>query len=203
MPRTSATIALRILTEFARSRRVLMLWILFPAALLIIFGWVRADKLGAGPAFAATAPGILIGAGLFFSCLGGPVSVIAAERERYTLRRLLAAPVGGYSYLLGVFIAHLAVAVGQVGVVYGITYLIGGRFAGSMGLAVVVLILSVLAYTGWVSLSERGWPAAPRTSTGRWPASASPCSCWAEPSFPLKTCRRSFTRSPSSIPSIT
>lgn len=148
MPHSSFTIARRILTELSRSRRVLALWILFPAALLVLFGWVRADTLGTGPAFATTAPGILIGAGFFFSCLGGPVTVLVSERERRTLRRLLAAPLDGYSYLLGVVLAHLAVAAGQVVIVYGITYAVGGRFAGSIGLGAGVLGFSVLAYAG-------------------------------------------------------
>lgn len=144
----SFIVAGRILTEFRRSRRTFALWIVFPAAMLVLFGWVGADELGVGPAFALTAPGILIGAGLFFSCLGGPVSVLVGERERRTLRRTLVAPLDGSAYLAGLVLAHLAVAAGQVVLVYGITYAVGGRFAGSLPLGAAILVLTVVAYVG-------------------------------------------------------
>lgn len=144
----SAIVAARILTELRRSRHVLALWIIFPAAMLVIFGWVRADDMGLGPAFSSTAPGILIGAGLFFSCLGGPVSVLVAERERRTMRRLLASPLSGYAYFLGLVLAQLVVAAVQVALVYSITCAAGGGFAGSLFLGAAVIALSVLAYVG-------------------------------------------------------
>jgi ABC-2 type transport system permease protein len=146
--RQALAVAGRILTELGRSRRVFALWVLFPAAMLILFGWVRADRMGLPEAFSATAPGILIGAGLFFSCLGGPVSLLIAERERRTLRRLLASPLDGRDYLLGVLGAYLVVAAAQVLLVYGLTVAVGGRFAGSILLGVVIVFLSVLAYVG-------------------------------------------------------
>jgi len=145
----SLYLAGRMLLEFTRSRRVLGLWVLFPLAMLILFGWVRSDGTGSlGPAFATTAPGILIGAALFFSCLGGPVSVIVGERERGTLRRLLVSPVTGGQYFAGLTLAHLAIAFGQAGLVYGVTYLVGGRFAGSLVAGVIVLVLCTGAYVG-------------------------------------------------------
>jgi ABC-2 type transport system permease protein len=144
----SAIVAARILTELRRSRHVLALWIIFPAAMLVIFGWVRADDMGLGPAFTTTAPGILIGAGFFFSCLGGPVSVLVAERERRTMRRLLVSPLSGYAYFLGLVLAQLVVAAVQVALVYAITWAAGGRFAGSPFLGASVIVLSVLGYVG-------------------------------------------------------
>jgi ABC-2 type transport system permease protein len=138
-----------MLLELSRSRRVLGLWILFPVAMLLLFGWVRVESLGGmGPALEYTAPGILIGAALFFSCLGGPVSIIVGERERGTLRRLLASPLTGGQYFIGLTVAHVAIAMGQAGLVYGITYAAGGRFAGSLPWGVLVLLLSTGAYVG-------------------------------------------------------
>lgn len=148
MARAVFAVAARVLTEFRRSRRVLALWVLFPTAMLVLFGWVRAPDMGLGPAFTATAPGILIGAGLFFSCLGGPVAVLVAERERHTLRRLLLSPLEGSQYFLGIVVAHLAVALAQVALVYAVTIAVGGRFAGSLSLGAVIVVLSVLAYVG-------------------------------------------------------
>jgi ABC-2 type transport system permease protein len=141
-------VATRVLTEFRRSRRVFALWLLFPTAMLLLFASVRADDMGLAGALTSTAPGILVGAGLFFSCLGGPISVLVAEREHRTLRRLLLSPLDGGSYFLGIVVAHLAIAAGQVVVVYGITLGGGGHFVGSPVLGATILMLSVLAYVG-------------------------------------------------------
>jgi ABC-2 type transport system permease protein len=144
----SLVVATRILTELRRSRRVLALWIVFPAAMLLLFGSVRAARVGIAEAFTASAPGILIGAGLFFSCLGGPVAVLVAERERHTLRRLLTAPLSAHAYFVGVLVAHLAIAAAQTVLVYGITVGVGGGFRGSVVVGAGILALSVMAYVG-------------------------------------------------------
>lgn len=145
----SLSLAGRMLLELSRSRRVLGLWVLFPLAMLLLFGWVRSEEMGGlGSAFAFTAPGILIGAALFFSCLGGPISVIVGERERGTLRRLLASPMTGSQYFMGLTLAHLCIALGQAALVYGVTYLVGGRFAGSLAGGCLVFVLCTGAYVG-------------------------------------------------------
>jgi ABC-2 type transport system permease protein len=149
MLRLSFHVAGRILRELSRNRRVLVLWVAFPALMLLLFGWVYADEYGGiGPSFTATAPGILLGAALFFSCLAGPVSLLVGERERRTLRRLLLTPLSGGSYFLGIVWAHVVVALGQAAVVYVITFSMGGGFAGSLALGVFILVLSVTAYVG-------------------------------------------------------
>ncbi len=126
-----------------------MLWLLFPMLMLLLFGWVYADEYGGvGAAFTATAPGILLGAALFFSCLAGPVSLLVGERERRTLRRLLLTPLSGEAYFLGIVWAHVSIALGQTAVVYGITYAVGGGFAGSIALGLLILVLSVTTYVG-------------------------------------------------------
>jgi len=146
---TCLYLARRMLLELTRSRRVLGLWVLFPVAMLLLFGGVRSESMGgAGAAFAFTAPGILIGAALFFSCLGGPVSVMAGERERGTLSRLGATPVTGSQYFAGLVLAHLAIALGQSVLVYGITYAAGGGIDGSVAGSMVVLVLCTVAYVG-------------------------------------------------------
>lgn len=145
----SLGVAQRILLELTRNRRLLIFWILFPTLMLLLFGWVYADALGGlGPSFTWTAPGILLGAAMFFSCLSGPVSVIVGERERRTLRRLLGSPLSGSAYFLGVVWAHVAVAAGQAGIVYGITYLVGGGFRGSVLLGAAIVVVSAVSYVG-------------------------------------------------------
>ena len=100
----------------------------------------HAWKLGPTPA------GILIGAALFFSCLGGTVSILVAERERRTLRRLLISPLSPAAYFLGIVLALSVIAFFQAVIVYGLAYLMGSHFHGSVWLGVVIVALSVFAY---------------------------------------------------------
>jgi len=145
----SVRIAHRILLELMRNRRLLFFWVLFPTLMLLLFGWVYADNLGGiGPSLTSTAPGILLGAAMFFSCLGGPVSVIVGERERRTLRRLLLSPLSGVAYYGGVVGAHLAIALGQAAIIYGITFALGGGFRGPFWLGVLIMLLSAMCYVG-------------------------------------------------------
>ena len=145
----SVVVARRVLGELQRNRRLTFFWIVFPTLMLLLFGWVYADGYGGlGPSFTATAPGILIGAAMFFSCLSGPVALIVGERERRTLRRLMVSPISGHAYFLGVVWAHLVIAAGQVALVYGITYGVGGGFLGSITLGFVIVMLSAVAYVG-------------------------------------------------------
>jgi ABC-2 type transport system permease protein len=96
----------------------------------------------------AAAAGILMGAALFFSCLGGTVAIVAAERERRTLRRLLVTPLKPAAYFLGVVLAQTLLAALQVVVLCAIAWAIGARFHGSLTLALLVILLSVFAYVG-------------------------------------------------------
>lgn len=149
MLKDSLHVARRIVVELARNRRVLLMWVLFPILMLILFGWVYAKGYGGlAPSFTATAPGILLGAAMFFSCLAGPVSLLVGERERRTLRRLLLTPLRGSAYFLGIVWAHVLIAVGQLAIVYGITVAVGGGFLGSFALGGLIIILSVTTYVG-------------------------------------------------------
>jgi ABC-2 type transport system permease protein len=85
---------------------------------------------------------------MFFSCLGGPVSLIVAERERRTLRRLLISPLKPISYFIGIVFAYLIIAIGQAIIIYGISYLFGGRFHGSLVLGMLILLMSVFSFVG-------------------------------------------------------
>ena len=138
----------RILTEMARKRRSLIMWAIFPALMLVLFGLIYAGESNRSTSFDYTAPGILIGAALFFSCLGGPVALIVGEREHRTLRRLLLSPLRPSSYFLGICGAHFAIAIGQTFIVYGIAFAFGGRFHGSIPLGLAILALSVISFVG-------------------------------------------------------
>jgi ABC-2 type transport system permease protein len=141
-------VAQRLLLEQWRQKRGLIFWGLFPAMMMLLFGLVYAhnDSMRAG--LDAAAAGILVGAALFFSCLGGTVAAIAAERERGTLPRLLTTPLRPAAYFLGVVLAQLLLACMQVVILYTIALFIGAKFHGSLFLGGMILLLSVFTYVG-------------------------------------------------------
>jgi ABC-2 type transport system permease protein len=149
-------IARRILKELWRRRRSLVFWSVFPIAILLLNGLIMAERsktilpepLTLAQAMERAAPATLVGAALFFSCLGGTVATIVAEREQRTLKRLFLSPLSGISYFLGIAVAHSAIALGQTVLVGGVAIAIGARFQGSLTLSAVILALSILAYVG-------------------------------------------------------
>lgn len=109
MPRylnESITIARRILLEMWRARRSLIFWVAFPALMLVLFGLIYAGGGHTSSSFENSAPGILIGAAMFFSCLGGPVAMIVGNES--------AAPLVDF-YFAGIVLAHCLIAWGQPG----------------------------------------------------------------------------------------
>ena len=133
--RQTLGVARRILTEYARQRRTLIFWAVFPALMLLLFVPIYAANPSTAASVDTTPAGILIGAALFFSCLGGTVALIAAERERRTLRRLLV-------------LALMVVAVLQAVLVYVLAYAIGSRFRGDVLLGATIVVLSVFSFVG-------------------------------------------------------
>jgi len=128
--------------------RSLFFWAIFPAVMMLLFGLVYAHNASMRDGLDAAAAGILIGAALFFSCLGGTVAVIAAERERGTLQRLLTTPLSPAAYFSGLVMSQLSLAILQVIALYGIAYYVGARYQGSFLLGGLILLLSVFIYVG-------------------------------------------------------
>ena len=141
-------IAFRILIELVRTRRSLQMWIIFPTLMLLLLGLIYSGRNDLSVSFDRTAPGVLIGAAFFFSCLGGPIALIVGERERHTLRRLLLSPIKPASYFSGIVLAYLAIAAMQTFIVYGISFLFGGKFHGSIVYGLVIICLSVFSFVG-------------------------------------------------------
>jgi ABC-2 type transport system permease protein len=138
-------VARRVLTEYARQRRNLVFWAVFPTLMLLLFGSMyRSSKA----VLDTTPAGILIGAALFFSCLGGTVSLIVGERERRTLRRLLVSPMRPVSLFLGMALALLVIAFAQALIVFLLGSLLGAKYHGSVGLGILIILLSVFSYVG-------------------------------------------------------
>jgi ABC-2 type transport system permease protein len=149
--RESWAVARRILTELFRRRRSLISWLIFPALILMLNGLITAERADTtvSTAFEVAAPPTLVGAALFFSCLGGGVATVVSEREQQTLKRLFLSPLSGVSYFLGIFLAHSAIGVGQTLVIFAIAIFAGATFPGAAWpLAVLIIWLSILAYVG-------------------------------------------------------
>lgn len=144
----SIAIARRVLLEYWRQRRVLVFWAIFPALMLLLFGLIYRENAAMRGGFDSTPAGILIGAALFFSCLGGTVALLVAEKERGTLRRLLTSPLHPAAYFIGVVIALSVIAALQAALVFGLGRAIGAQYRGSLALGVLAVVLSVVGYVG-------------------------------------------------------
>jgi ABC-2 type transport system permease protein len=148
--RETIAVTQRILIELLRRRRSIIFWSIFPISVLILSGFILAEraKLPITDAFSYAAPSSLVGAALFFSCLGGSVATVVAEREQQTLKRLFISPLSGISYFLGIFLAHSCIGIGQTILVYTIAAFWGASFKGSLFLGLTIIILSIIAYVG-------------------------------------------------------
>jgi ABC-2 type transport system permease protein len=76
------------------------------------------------------------------------MAILATERERGTLRRLLMSPLRPAAYFMGIVLALAVVAAVQTVIVYAIAWPLGARFHGSLWLGAAVLALCVLGYVG-------------------------------------------------------
>ncbi|MGB7087247.1 MAG: ABC transporter permease [Phormidesmis sp.] len=149
--RESWAVARRILTELFRRRRSLISWMIFPALILMLNGLITAERADTtvSTAFQIAAPPTLVGAALFFSCLGGGVATVVSEREQQTLKRLFLSPLSGVSYFLGIFLAHSVIGLGQTLVIFAIALFAGATFPNAAWLLAGAIIgLSILAYVG-------------------------------------------------------
>ncbi|MGB3694483.1 MAG: ABC transporter permease [Spirulinaceae cyanobacterium] len=146
----SLAVAQRILTELWRRRRSLVFWVIFPISVLLLNGFILAERanLSTAEAMKFAAPSSLVGAALFFSCLGGSVATVVAEREQKTIKRLFLSPLSGISYFLGIFLAHSCIGIGQSILVYGLASFFGAEFSGSLILGLIIILLSIISYVG-------------------------------------------------------
>ncbi len=148
--RETLAVAQRILIELWRRRRSLIFWSIFPISVLLLNGYILAERanLSTAKAFESAAPSTLVGAALFFSCLGGSVATVVAEREQQTLKRLFISPLSGTSYFMGIFFAHSCIGMGQAFLVYTLSAFLGAKFQGSLLLGVLIILLSIISYVG-------------------------------------------------------
>jgi ABC-2 type transport system permease protein len=149
-------VAQRLWIELWRRRGRLIFWAVFPVTVLVMNGLIFAERsktalpepLTLGQSLERAAPATLVGAALFFSCLGGSVAAVVSEREQRTLKRLFLSPLSGVSYFLGIGLAQSAIALGQTGLIWVTSVLLGATFQGNWVLAIAVIVLSIVAYVG-------------------------------------------------------
>mgnify|MGYP002777185488 CR=1 FL=1 len=149
-------VAQRILRELWRRRRSFIFWSVFPITVLLLNGLIMAERsqtvlpepLSLAQAMERAAPASLVGAALFFSCLGGSVATVVAEREQRTLKRLFLTPLNGTAYFLGIVLAHTVIALWQTLLVVVIAAGFGASYHGSWLLGGAIVALSILAYVG-------------------------------------------------------
>ena len=140
----------RILLELCKRKRSLIFWSIFPLSILFINGYILAERtqISLAEGMKLTAPSSLVGAALFFSCLGGSVATVVAEREQKTLKRLFISPLSGISYFLGIFLAHSFIGIGQTLLVYVVILSQGITISGSIILGLMIIFLSIISYVG-------------------------------------------------------
>ena len=140
----------RIITELLKRKRSLIFWFIFPVSILFINSYIIAEraKIDVTLAMKISAPSTLMGAALFFSCLGGTVATIVREREQKTLKRLFISPLRGISYFLGILFAHSVIGLGQAILIYAIVFFFGKPITGSLVLGLIVIFLSIISYVG-------------------------------------------------------
>ncbi|MEO1350971.1 MAG: ABC transporter permease [Cyanobacteria bacterium J06635_15] len=148
--RETVAVAQRILIELLRRKRSLIFWVIFPVLVLILNGLILEERaqLSRAEALQAALPPTLVGAALFFSCLGGSIATLVAEREQRTLKRLFLSPLSGLSYFLGVFVSHCLIGLVQAGMIYAIALSSGSSFNGSPLLQFAIILVSIAAYVG-------------------------------------------------------
>lgn len=150
----SLAITQRILIELFRRKRSLIFWGIFPIFVLLINSYIIAEraKITTILAMKISAPSSLVGAALFFSCLGGTIATIVSEREGKTIKRLFISPLNGVSYFLGIFLAHSFIGILQTILIYGllltILFLKDMSISGSIFLGLIIIILSIISYVG-------------------------------------------------------
>lgn len=148
--RETIAVAQRILIELFRRHRSLIFWAIFPISILFLNAYILAERgnLSLANAMEYAAPSSLVGAALFFSCVGGSVSTVVAEREQKTIKRLFISPLTGISYFLGIFFAHSFIGIGQTILVYTLATFFGAKFSGSIVLGLVIILLTIIGYVG-------------------------------------------------------
>jgi ABC-2 type transport system permease protein len=146
----AAAVAQRILAELWCRRRSLIFWGIFPVLLLVLNSLILQERMQISleAAYTNAAPPTLVGAALFFSCLGGSIATVVSEREQQTLKRLFLTPLSGVAYFLGICLAFITIGLGQAVLVYAIALLQGGTFAGNWLSGLLVVLLSIAAYVG-------------------------------------------------------
>ena len=143
------TIAHRVLLEQFRLRRSIIFWIVFPTLMLLIFGLIYAGGGRTSSSFDTHGTRDSYRCGTVFLSVWADRYLSLSPKEsagRYVdcfFHRSAHHPIFlVFSSLIWV------IAIGQAIIVYGIAFLFGGRFHGSLLLGILVVSLSVFSFVG-------------------------------------------------------
>lgn len=148
--RETLAVAQRILAELWCRKRSLIFWAIFPALLLILNSLIFQERtqISLAQAYANALSPTLVGAALFFSCLGGSLATVVSEREQQTLKRLFLSPLSGVSYFMGICLAYTVIGLAQAALMYGIALSQGSSLKGNPLASLTIILLSITAYVG-------------------------------------------------------
>jgi len=135
-------LAKTIFKEMYRNPLHLGLTIGMPVLMLLVLGAIGGDDLT--PAFLA--PGIaLFGFAMLTDSSG---MILARDRERALLSRLLTAPLRASDFISAYSLPYIPVAIIQIAVVFAIGGLLGFEIYGDIGLVFLVLFVMSIGYIG-------------------------------------------------------
>lgn len=144
--RVAAATAVQLRTTLGNGEQ-LLLQLAIPVLVLLLFTLAPLLDLGPGPRIAFVAPGVLALAVLSASFTGQAIAT-GFERRYGVLKLLGATPLGRSGLLAGKTLAVLATEVLQVCVLVVISLLLGWRPGAGWALAIPLLVLGTVAFSG-------------------------------------------------------
>jgi ABC-2 type transport system permease protein len=138
-------LAKRNLKEVYRDPLHLGITIGMPVLILLVLHAIGRGNIRAlTPSFLA--PGItLFGFAMLTDSAG---MILARDRERALLSRLLTTPLRAIDFILAYSVPYIPVAIFQIGLVFAIAALLGFELNGNIGLVFLVLFVMSLGYIG-------------------------------------------------------
>ncbi len=144
--RVAAAAGVQLRTTLGNGEQ-LLLQLAIPVLVLLLFTLVPILDLGPGPRIAFVAPGVLALAILSAAFTGQAIST-GFERRYGVLKLLAATPLGRTGLLAGKTLAVLVTELLQIVVLVVISLLLGWRPGGGWGVAIPLLLLGTIAFSG-------------------------------------------------------
>jgi len=144
--RVAAATAVQLRTTLGNGEQ-LLLQLAIPVLVLLVFTLAPILDLGPGPRIAFVAPGVLALA-ILSAAFTGQAIATGFERRYGVLKLLGATPLGRGGLLAGKTLGVLATELLQIAVLVVISLLLGWRPGGGWGVAIPLLVLGTIAFSG-------------------------------------------------------